>query len=407
MRWTTIALAAALAVATHLSGQTKIKVLHNFGSSTDGNDPSGTLLLDADGNLYGVTAGGPGQTGGGVVFQLTPSRNGAWSEQVLHSFTAGSDGAYPWGRLLSDSSGNLYGTVEGYLSYAVSGIFELFPGGSGWSNTILYGLYSGPGLTSDRFGNLYGSMGVGETSFGAIGELTPGNGAWNYSPLYNFCPQWPSPGGYSAPAPPVFDKNGNLWGVTTYGGISQSPCTDDQGCGVVFEMTPNGDGTWAYNVTHSFAATSTDGQFPQGGLVMDAAGNFYGTTELGGAYSHGTVFKLSFYPSLGEWVEAILYDFPNCVTGCFPVGTMAIDKAGNLYGTTIGGVHNSACGGFTCGEVFEMSPQRNGRYKFTVLHKFVGADGDTPLGVILEGNLFGTTKDGGTYGAGTAFELTP
>jgi hypothetical protein len=173
-------------------------------------------------------------------------------------------------------------------------------------------------------------------------------------------------------------------------------------------MTPNGDGAWAYNVIHFFASSSSDGQFPEGGLVMDAAGNFYGTTELGGAYNHGTIFKLFSFVGT-QWAETILYDFPNCVQACFPVGTMAIDKAGNLYGTTLGGVHNQACGGYTCGEVFEMARQGNGLFKFALLHKFVGTDGDTPLGVILDGkgNLFGTTKDGGTYGAGTAFELTP
>jgi len=257
----------------------------------------------------------------------------------------------------------------------------------------------------DRAGNVYGNIGPGQENLGAVGELS--YGSWAYSQLYSFCGQNSCPQGGGEPAPPIWDKNGNLWGVTTYGGISQKPCATDEGCGVVFEMTPDGDGTWTYNVIHQFASSSSDGQLPEGGLVADAAGNFYGATEVGGAYNHGTIFKLSFAGT--QWVETILYDFPNCVQACFPVGTMAIDKAGNLYGTTLGGVFNQTCGGFTCGEVFEMASQGNGRYKFTVLHKFVGTDGDIPLGVILDGkgNLFGTTKDGGTYGAGTAFQLTP
>jgi uncharacterized repeat protein (TIGR03803 family) len=405
MKWKIIALAAALAVATHLSAQANIKVLHNFGSSSDGNVPAGPLLLDSHGSLYGSTVAGPGPTCCGLVFELTPSANGIWSEKILYSFTGGTNGSTPWGGLAFGASGDLYGTLEGSTA-AVGAVFSLSPGLTGWTYSILYtdgiARADGPGIVLDGAGNIYGDIGPGQNDLGAVGELS--YSSWAYSQLYSFCGQSSCPQG--EPAPPIWDKNGNLWGVTTYGGISQSPCSDGQGCGVVFEMTPDGDGTWTYNVIHQFASSSSDGQLPEGGLVADAAGNFYGATEVGGAYNHGTIFKLSFVGT--QWAETILYDFPNCVTGCFPVGTMAIGKTGNLYGTTIGGVFNQTCGGFTCGEVFEMSPQRNGRYKFTVLHKFVGIDGDVPLGVILDGkgNLFGTTKDGGAYGAGTAFELT-
>jgi uncharacterized repeat protein (TIGR03803 family) len=190
----------------------------------------------------------------------------------------------------------------------------------------------------------------------------------------------------------------------TYGGINQSPCITSFGCGIVYEVTPNGDGTWTYNVMYQFASSSTDGQLPDGGLVIDGAGNFYGNTAQGGTYNHGTVFKFSY--TGGQWVETILYDFPNCVLACYPANALAIDQAGNLYGTTLGGI--PVCG-YTCGEVFKMTPQGNGKRKFTVLHKFIGTDGDTPLGVIYDGkgNLFGTTKDGGKYNFGTAFEITP
>ena len=411
MRRIIISLIVALVLTLPSSAQGfKVKVLHNFGATGDGSIPYGSPLLDPKGNLYGVTTDGGtgacGDYGCGTIYELSAQTGGSWNEKILHSFAAGGDGEAPWGGLLLDAAGNLYGTVKGDFNVG-SGIFELSPGASGWTNTILYDVYSGPGLVFDKAGNLYGSMGGGSASLGALGELSPDASGWSYTELYSFCPQYGCPDGWSEPAPPVFDKNGNLWGVTTYGGISQKPCATDEGCGVVFEMTPDGDGTWTYNVIHQFASSSSDGQLPEGGLVADAAGNFYGATEVGGAYNHGTIFKLSFAGT--QWVETILYDFPNCVQACFPVGTMAIDKAGNLYGTTLGGVFNQTCGGFTCGEVFEMASQGNGRYKFTVLHKFVGTDGDIPLGVILDGkgNLFGTTKDGGTYGAGTAFELTP
>ncbi len=231
-----------------------------------------------------------------------------------------------------------------------------------WSYSILYtdgiARADGPGVVFDKSSNLYGYIGPGQDSAGAIGELSPASGTWTYAQLYSFCLQDDCLDGLGGPAPPTWDSKGNLWGVTSYGGISQKPCASDEGCGVVFEMTPNGDGTWAYNVIHQFASSSSDGQFPDGGLVQDAAGNFYGNTQQGGAYNHGAIFKLTFVG--GQWVETILYDFPNCVQACFPVGTMAIDKAGNLYGTTLGGIFNQACGGFTCGEVFEMAAQGNG-----------------------------------------------
>lgn len=375
-RRTIITLAVALVLTTQVSAQAKFKVLNNFGSSSDGNVPAGPLLLDSDGNLYGSTVAGPGPACCGLVFELTRSTSGTWSEKILYSFTGGSSGSTPWGGLAFGASGKLYGTLEGSTA-AVGAVFSLSPGSSGWTYSILYtdgtARADGPGIVLDRAGNVYGNIGPGQENLGAVGELS--YGSWAYSQLYSFCGQNSCPQGGGEPAPPIWDKNGNLWGVTTYGGISQKPCATDEGCGVVFEMTPDGDGTWTYNVIHQFASSSSDGQLPEGGLVADAAGNFYGATEVGGAYNHGTIFKLSFVGT--QWVETILYDFPNCVQACFPTGTMAIDKAGNLYGTTLGGVFNQTCGGFTCGEVFEMARQGNGLWKFTLLHKFVGTDGYT------------------------------
>jgi uncharacterized repeat protein (TIGR03803 family) len=411
-KMTTVALGLASVFVLACAAQNaKLKVLHSFGSTGDGSVPYGPPLLDSKGNLFGVTAnGGTGACsdyGCGTAYELSAQTGGVWSEKILHSFAAGSDGEAPWGGPLLDSSGNLYGTLHGSGSYAVSGVFKLTPGSSGWSNTILYDVYSGPGLVFDKVGNLYGSMGGGSASLGAVGELSPGSSGWSYNELYSFCPLYGCADGWGEPAPPIWDKKGNLWGTTAYGGISQSPCTYNQGCGVVFEMTPNGAGAWTYNVVHQFASSATDGQFPSGGLVMDAAGNFYGNTSQGGAYNLGTVFKLAFSSTLGQWVETILYDFPNCAESCGPVGTLAIDKKGNLFGTADGGISN--CGGFTCGDVFKMAPQGNGTRKFTVLHKFNLTDGAYPLGLIHDGNgnLFGTTMDGGTYNAGTAFEITP
>jgi uncharacterized repeat protein (TIGR03803 family) len=192
----------------------------------------------------------------------------------------------------------------------------------------------------------------------------------------------------------------------TFGGINQSPCVSSYtGCGVLYEMTPNGDGAWTYNIIHQFASSSSDGQFPGGGLVIDGAGNFYGSTETGGTTNYGTIFKFSNIG--GAWQQKTLYDFPNCVQGCGVQGTLARDKAGNLYGTAFGGPGNC---GLSCGVVFKLAPQANGSWKYTVLYNLTKATGGVQLfGVILDGNgnLFGVTGSAGKYGAGTAFEITP
>jgi uncharacterized repeat protein (TIGR03803 family) len=174
---------------------------------------------------------------------------------------------------------------------------------------------------------------------------------------------------------------------------------------VIFEMTPNGDGTWTYHILHRFASYSADGQTPYGGLVMDASGNFYGTTEYGGAQGNGTVFKFSL--TSGHWKKTVLYDFPSHGEGWGPDSTLVFDKAGNLYG--VGGGGNQGCGPYTCGVVFKLAPQKNGQWKYSAVHKFSGPDGNFPIGVIVDdkGNLFGTTSNGGTYNAGVAFEITP
>jgi uncharacterized repeat protein (TIGR03803 family) len=119
------------------------------------------------------------------------------------------------------------------------------------------------------------------------------------------------------------------------------------------------------------------------------------------------VFKLTPSTVGRGWKEAILYTFPDCSQGCGPYGAMALDKAGNLYGTANGG--NTSCGGFSCGVVFRLSPRPNGTWNYSVVHKFTGADGFGPNGVTVgaDGNLYGTTLAGGQYNLGVAFKITP
>ena len=252
-------------------------------------------------------------------------------------------------------------------------------------------------------GNLYGNIGPGNYfGIGAIGELSPGTNGWTYSDLANFNPTV----GYSPLAPPVFDAQGNLYGTTRDGGITQPKCWTAFGCGVIFKMTPTSDGSWTYDILHHFASHATDGQTPTSGLLMDNSGILYGATGLGGVYNQGTVFKFAL--TNGRWKKTVLYDFPNCSIGCYPGGAMAFDKAGNLYGIADGGIVGHGCGGYTCGVVFRLAPLQNGCWKYNVMHRFIGSDGAFPLGVVIDdrGHLFGTTQAGGTYNAGVAFEIT-
>jgi uncharacterized repeat protein (TIGR03803 family) len=221
--------------------------------------------------------------------------------------------------------------------------------------------------------------------------------------LYNFCSARGCADG-SEPyySTPVFDSAGNLYGTTLDGGSS--------GYGTVFELTPSAGGTWTEAVLYSFTGGTGDGASPYAGLIFDSTGNLYGTTALGGAYQCGTVFELA--PSAGgTWTETILYSFTGG-NDSIPEDSLIFDGNGNLYGTTTGMLFGTACGGFNCGSVFELSPGMDGTWTETVLHNFSsdGKDGISPVaGVIFDsaGNLYGTTIYGGAHNDGTVFQLAP
>jgi len=179
------------------------------------------------------------------------------------------------------------------------------------------------------------------------------------------------------------------------------------GCGTAFQLSPNRDGSWTFHLMHTFAAFAGDGQTPAGSLVVDRNGSVYGTTSLGGPKLGGTIFKLT--PSaLGRnWVETELYTFADCTQGCQPSVGLVSDKAGNLYGAAGGG--NLSCFGFACGVIFRLSPQRNGNWTYSVLHKFSGPDGNDPNKITIapDGTIYGTTVFGGQNNIGVAFEITP
>ena len=219
------------------NGWTKT-VLYNFIGSSAGGNPGGGVVFDSAGNLYGVTFLGGVDGYSGVVYELTHSESG-WTETVLHIFQPQTDGSGPAGNLVMDASGNLYGTTADDGPNGGGTVWELSPGSGGWSFSVLYSFTGegagGPagGLLMDSSGNLYGTTaGHGAHNQGNVFKLSPANGGWNYTSLYDFS------GGSDGGQPfsgLSMDSSGNLFGVTTYGGLVQN-CTS--GCGVVWKITP-------------------------------------------------------------------------------------------------------------------------------------------------------------------------
>jgi len=387
----------------------KYKVLYNFRAGSKGGPPIAAPTLDPNGDLYGPAAGGTGNSvycSGpcGVVFKMTRGADGKWKETVALNFSTYFNDGVPDSSLIFDGQGNLYGSASLPSVPTDNWIYQLTPGASGWGFNLIYQGY-GPdvgGVVADGAGNLYGELGKGVDYLGAVGELSPSPSGWLYSDLHNFCDQYGRcPDGEAPRAPFSWDSQGNLYGADYAGGI---PRAGTYGLGVAFQMTPNGDSTWKYHVLHRFGSSANDGTNPWGGLVVDAAGNVYGTTYEGGRYGHGTIFKLAQVE--GKWKETRLYGFPSLSLGGYPWGNLVFDQSGNLYGVANGG---NVCGAYFCGEVFKLTPQPNGKWKYSVLHSFQGPDGAYPYGVVIDGkgNLFGTAWGGGTYNYGVVFEITP
>ena len=348
-------------------------VLHNF-ALTDGGEPFAGLIADSQGNLYGTTIYG-GVSNAGVVFKLAPDG----THTVLHSFTDGPEGGYPFAGLIADSQGNLYGTTtwSGVSGYGV--VFKLAPDGA---YTVLHTFTGGTdgrdpttSLIADSQGNLYGTTGYGGASdAGVVFKLAP-DGA--YTVLHTFTGG--TNGGYPF-ASLIADSQGNLYGTTGYGGAS--------GAGVVFKLAPDG----AYTVLHTFTG-GTEGGYPSASLIADSQGNLYGTTGGGGEWSYGVVFKLA-----PDGTYTVLHAFTG-TDGMNPTTSLIADSQGNLYGTTGYGGASGA------GVVFKLAP--DGAY--TVLHTFTfSTDGGVPSALIADsqGNLYGTTFLGGVTGYGVVFKLT-
>jgi uncharacterized repeat protein (TIGR03803 family) len=303
----------------------KEKLIYSFNGTTDGNTPISDLAVDAEGNLYGTTVGG-GQYIYGTVFELKRTGH-SWKEEVLYSFTGGSDGGEPHAGVVVDAAGNLYGTTLYGGGRGAGTVFELMRDGDGlWTEKVLHNFGSGTdgvfpyaGLSIDAAGNLYGTTASGGSHEGGIVfELIPGaKGNWTEKVLHNFIePSHYQSGPFGGLA---MDAAGNLYGTTLGGGINGDKCAvEDASCGRVFELMPTANGKWIEKTIFLF--NGENGANPWAGVVLDSVGNLYGTTYWGGtgrclnAYQRvsgcGVVFSL--IPSAnGTWTENVLHSFDN------------------------------------------------------------------------------------------------
>ncbi|HWY57638.1 MAG TPA: choice-of-anchor tandem repeat GloVer-containing protein [Terriglobales bacterium] len=337
----------------------KYQTLYKFTGATDGGQPFGGLIFDQVGNMYGTTVSG-GVYNNGTVFQLTPNSSGTWTEHVLYNFcslTNCADGSDPYDSLILDAKGNMYGTTDYGGAYGGGEVFQLTPNGSGdWTESVLY-----------SFSGADGSYPIGGV---------------------------------------IFDAKGNLYGTTDGGG--------DKGAGVVFKLAKNSAGDWTESLLYSFCSVDNcrDGGYSSATLAFDQSGNLYGTTEEGGDPNCGNagcgvVFQLT--PERNRsWVERVLHTFTGYPDGAYPYASVTLDKNGDLLGTT-------ASGGTASGTVFKLTRKSKGSWRETLLITFNEKGGENPdAGITLDtkGNLYGATLGGGDFncainGCGVAFKLVP
>jgi uncharacterized repeat protein (TIGR03803 family) len=403
---------------------------HKFTGSPDGSEPSTGLVSDGAGNFYGTTEGG-GLTGCGfsapfcgTVFKVTPGSSGSFTESVIYKFKGGNDGAGPSGTLVFDGAGNLYGTTltggsDLCNNEGCGTVFELSPNSNGgWTETVLYRFAGSTdvqqpasGVIFDADGNLYGAGGGGciEECNGVIFKLAPsGDGIWTESILYNFL------GGLdgSAPSAVIFDGTGNLLGTTASGGGPNTICD----CGTVYQLSPSSSGSWTKTVLYSFD-DGLGGGSPSSPVMFDKNGNLFGETYDGGSFACpqsgcGVVYELT--PESGSWKFSVAHTFNgvNGAKGAQPSGGLGMDSQGNIYGMTGNGGDLTCNNGNGCGTVFELSPRTGGGFAFGMLYAFTGATGADPNGGVIAdaaGNLYGTTFAGGASACncGVVFAIEP
>jgi len=364
-----------------------LNIVHNFTGGTDGGNPVDGLTMSTTGILYGTASAG-GASGLGVVFKV----NAKGEEKVVHSFAGGTDGATPNGGVILGKHDSLYGTTTAGGASGQGTVYKV----EGSKESILYSFAGGTdgadpqaGLAMDAAGNLYGTTAAGgPAGNGTVFKLTAPktkNGPWTETVLYSF---GAAPDGATPVGGVTLDASGNLYGTTSLGGA---------GYGTVFELVPGAP--WTETILHTFQ-DGTDGGTPYAGLIADGAGNLYGAATQGGTGGGGTTFELS--PSNGSWTFNVLTSEPGWgISGTFR--NVVFDGAGNIYGTTHCDGNNSA------GTIYELTPS-NGSWTYTLLYTFTGGnDGLYSISnlVLKNGQLYGTTIDGGANGAGVIYALTP
>ena len=358
------------------NGDFTLTTLASF-NGANGSEPYGNVIVDAAGNLYGTTNSG-GSDNKGTVFEIAKGNN---SVTTLASFN-GANGSVPFSGVTLDANGNLYGTTysEGAGGYGT--VYEIAKGSNTLTTLANFNFANGArpygGVTLDSNGNLYGTTVVGGSGGGngTVFEIAKGSNTVTTLASFNI-----ANGAYSYSGV-TLDSNGNLYGTTNYGGVNNA--------GTVFEIVKGS------NTLTTLASFGVAGNYPQSGVTLDANGNLYGTTG-GGSNGYGTVFMISKGSNIITTVAS--FDGAN---GFSPAAGVTFDAAGNLYGTADLG------GPFDAGTVFEIA---RGSNTITTLATFNGTTtGAGPYGGVTldaDGNLFGATVGGGANGDGTVYELSP
>jgi len=369
---------------------TTFTTLHSF-TGTDGNKSFAALVQGKNGNLYGTTYFG-GAKNDGEVFEVTTAGKLA----TLHSFCSTSgcaDGEYSYAVPVQGADGSFYGTTYLGGSKGDGTVFKMSPSG-GLTTLHNFGGVDGSqplaGLAAGSDGNFYGTTNLGGShNAGSVFKITPSG---QFTTLHSFCSKTACADGQNSYAGLIQASDGNLYGTTLSGG--------SHGHGTVFKITKGG----TFSTLYSFCSKSgcADGEFPQTGLVQASNGNLYGTTILGGAYGSGTIFELTLSGALTTLYSACSQS--GCPDGNYLYAPLIQAKNGDLYGIMqIGGAHNS-------GTIFKITLSG----ALTTLYSFCSqpacADGQYPAAGLVQatnGNLYGTTADGGVHGDGTVFSIAP
>ena len=380
-----------------------LTTLVNF-TGTDGATPHGSLIADANGNLFGTTQNG-GASGVGTVFEIAKTATGyASTPTTLVSFD-NSDGGQPRGSLIADAAGNLFGTTQDGNGNGT--VFEIAKTTTGFASTpttltfFLSGSFENGAdpqgsLIADAAGNLFGTTFYGgESGFGTVFEIA--KTATGYASAPTILVSFNNLDGANPYADSLIaDAQGDLFGTTS------SAAPGSSGVGTVFEIAKTATG-YASAPTTLVNFNGTDGAGPHGSLIADAAGNLFGTTGSGGTSGNGTVFEIAKTATGYANTPTTLVNF-NYTDGGEPLGNLIADADGNLFGTTAVGGTSGA------GTVFEIAKTATGYAgNPTTLVNFNGTDGAFPFDSLIAdaaGNLFGTTSSGGTSGNGTVFEIT-